>query len=367
MSRLLRCLLVALFPLLALPSVAADLLIRITPEQAARGGIVTTPLGELRAAGGVRLPAQVVVPPAQIEVVAAPLPAMVMAVRAAYGEAVKKGQVLARLQGAQLLELQRDFANARAQAGLAGENLRRDEALFTDGIIAQGRLSATRAAEHQAALQLAEKRQALRLAGAGEPGEAVLNLSGAADIRAPFDGVVLESTAQPGSRVEAMTPLFKLARISPLWLEIQAAPVQAAGIARGDAVAIPGCDQSARVTLVAPSLQSASQSLLIRAEHRNPGGCIRPFQYVQVEIASAQRLADKTWRVPPSALTRHQDQSWIFIAAPGGFLPVAVKVLEQTADAALVAAEIPATARIAVKGVVMLKASWLGLGTGEGK
>lgn len=354
--------------LLAVPALAADELIRLTPEQAGKAGIATATLAGMKAGGGIRLPAQVVVPPAQVEVIAAPLPAMVAAVRVAYGETVRKGQPLARLQGAQLLELQRDFANARAQAGLAAESLRRDESLFADGIIAGSRLATTRVAERQAALLLTEKRQTLRQAGAAEPGTEAAALSGSAEIRAPFDGVVLEAAAQSGSRVDAMTPLFKLGRIAPLWLEIQAAPAQAAGIARGDAVNIPGCATAGRVTLVAPHMQAASQSLLIRAELARPEGCIRPFQYVQVEIASARQLAERTWHVPPSALTRHQGLAWVFVAAPGGFRPMAVKVLDEAPEAALIAADLPAEARLAVRGIATLKAAWLGLGAGgEGK
>ena len=353
-----------LLPLLAGTAAAADL-VRLTPEQTNRAGVVVSALADMKAGGAIRLPAQVVVPPSQIEAMAAPLPAMVGAVSVAYGETVKKGQLLARLRGAPLLELQRDFANAQAQAGLAAESLRRDESLFADGIIAQGRLSATRAAERQAALLLAERRQALQLAGAAAPGAGSPILSGSADIRAPFDGVVIEATAQPGSRVDAMTPLFKIGRLAPLWLEIQAAPAQAAGIARGDAVSIPGCSLTGRVILVAPHMQTASQSLLIRAELRKPDGCIRPFQYVQTEIASAQILAERTWRVPPSALVRHQGLIWVFVEAAGGFNPVAVTVLYEAPDAAMVAADLPATTRLAVKGVATLKASWLGLGGGQ--
>lgn len=356
---------VLLLPLLAGPVAAAVDLVRLTPEQVSRAGVVTSALTDMKAGGAIRLPAQVVVPPSQIEVMAAPLPAMVGAVSVAYGETVKKGQLLARLRGAQLLELQRDFANAQAQAGLAAENLRRDESLFSDGIIAQGRLSATRAAERQSALLLAERRQALQLAGAAAPGTESPTLSGSAEIRAPFDGVVIEAAAQPGSRVDAMTPLFKIGRLAPLWLEIQAAPAQAAGIARGDAVSIPGCTLTGRVILVAPHMQTASQSLLIRAELRNPDGCVRPFQYVQTEIASAQLLAERTWRVPPLALVRHQGLVWVFVEVAGGFRPVAVTVLYEAPDAAMVAADLPATTRLAVKGVSTLKASWLGLGGGQ--
>lgn len=348
-------------PLLA---AAADELIRITPEQAGRAGIATAPLGEMRASGGIRLPAQVVVPPAQIEVIAAPLPAMVAVVKVAHGETVKKGQVLARLQGAPLIELQREFAQARAQAELAGESLRRDESLFADGIIAQSRLSAARTAERQATLLQAEKRQALRLAGLSEPGADGV-LASAATIRAPFDGVVLEALAQPGQRVDAMTPLFKLGRLTPLWLEIQATPAQAAGLAPGDAVSVPGCPSGGRITMVTPHVDAHDQSLRLRAELPFRVACVRPYQFVQVDVKPPETASSYAWRVPAGALTRHLSRTWMFVAVPEGFRPVAVQVLEEAAQSVRVAAPLDPAANIAVKGIAAIKGAWLGLGAGE--
>ncbi len=354
-------LLLALVPGLA---VAADDLLRLTPGQAGKAGIVTAALADLKAAGGIRLPAQVVVPPSQIEVIAAPVAAMVAAVRVGHGESVNKGQVLARLQGAPLVELQRDFAQARTQAALAMENLRRDESLFADGIIAQSRLSATRAAERQAALALAEKRQSLRLAGLAEPGETG-HLASGADIRAPIDGVVLAATAQPGQRVDAMTPLFKLGRIAPLWLEIQATPAQAAGIAVGDEVAVPGCPSGGRITVIAPQVDAHDQSLRLRALLPDRIACVRPYQYVQVEVKPAETLTRYGWRVPTTALTRYLSRTWVFVEERRGFRPVAVQVLEESAQSSRITVPVDASARIAVKGIASLKGAWLGLGAVE--
>lgn len=362
MTRWFPCsLLLVLVPGLAL---AADDLIRLTPEQARRTGIVTAALVDLKAMGGIRVPAQVVVPPSQIEVIAAPLPAVVAAVRVGHGESVNKGQVLARLQGAALLELQRDFAQARIQAALAMENLRRDESLFADGIIAQSRLSATRAVERQAALGLAEKRRSLRLAGLAEPGESGTLTSGA-EIRAPINGVVLEATARPGQRVDSMTPLFTLGRIAPLWLEIQATPAQAAGMAVGDEVAVPGCPSGGRITVIAPQVDAHDQSLRLRALLPNRIACVRPYQHVQVEVKPAETSVRHGWRVPTTALTRHLSRTWVFIQESDGFRPVAVQVLEESAQSSRIAVPVDASARIAVKGIAALKGVWLGLGAAE--
>lgn len=346
---------------------AEGAVIRMTQAQAVRSGVTTITLSQIKGDDGIRLPAQVVVPPSQIEVVAAPLSAMVSAVHVAYGESVKKGQLLARLQGAELLELQREFTQAQAQASLAAEALRRDESLLADGIISQGRLAATRAAERQATMQLAEKHQALHMVGAAETAQDNTPTFGSADIRAPFDSVVLEAAVQPGQRVTAATPIFKLGRLSPLWLEIQATPSQTSGLDAGDLVSVPGCTENARVKLIAPHMQAASQSLLIRAELLKPAGCVKPSQYVQVTLMPSRPLAEQNWRIPATALIRHQSQAWIFIETSGGYRPIAVNVVDETSESALVKAELDSKTKVAVKGVSTLKAIWLGLGAGEGK
>lgn len=361
-----------LLALLAGPAAAEEAAIRLAPEQAKAAAINLVPLESLASSGARRLPAQAVVPPARIEILAAPLGGMVVAVGAAYGETVRRGQMLARLQGPQVLELQREYVSAGAQADVAAENRRRDESLFADGIISQARLSATQAAERQAAAAIAEKRAALRLSGAAEPGRDGRGLSGATEVRAPFDGVVLDAQAQPGARVEASALLFKLGRMAPLWLEIQASPAQAAGLASGDAVTVPGCKGEGRLTLVAPQMNPATQALLLRAELPNADGCLRPFQFINAQITPAAAPAGGAWRVPNGALVRHLGQTWLFAEAADGYRPVPVRVLDETERSTLVAAAdgapaLAAATRIVVKGTAAVKAVWLGIGASEGK
>jgi RND family efflux transporter MFP subunit len=366
-----RCMLI----LACLPAgvAAGDGLIPLTGDQIKAAAISIVPLQSLRSSGERLLPAQVVVPPTQTEVVSAPLAGVVTSVAAAYGETVKRGQVLARMQGPQLLELQREFAGARAQADVAGEQRKRDESLFADGIISRSRLSVTQATDRQASAALAEKRAALRLAGVPEPTDAG-GLSGSMAVRAPLDGVVLEASAQPGQRVDGTAVLFKLGRLAPLWLEIQATAAQAAGLAPGDAVAVAGCPGEGKLKLVAPHLNPATQSLQLRAEFAGSGGgCLKPFQFVQARVTPAKVASAGAWRVPSTALVRHQGQVWLFAQAPSGFMPLPVRVLDEAEQSSLVTASgdarqaLGGDMRIAVKGTAAIKASWLGIGAAETK
>ncbi|HEX8964105.1 MAG TPA: efflux RND transporter periplasmic adaptor subunit [Rhodocyclaceae bacterium] len=358
---------------MSLPAAAQDELIRLGPEQAKAAGIAVARLDGLRSNGERRLPAQVIVPPSQSEVVSAPIAGVVTAVKAAYGETVKRGQVMARMQGPQLLELQREFAGARAQADVAAEQRKRDESLYADGIISRSRLAVAQATDRQANALLAEKRAALRLAGMGEPAAVGTGFSGTATVRAPLDGVVLDAAAQPGQRVEATAVLFKLGRLSPLWLEIQASAAQAAGLSLGDHVAVPGCPETGKLTMISPHLNPSTQSLLLRAEFSNADGCLRPFQFINARIESKETKALNAWRVPNTAVVRHQGQAWLFAEAPGGYQPVPVRVIEEVEQASLVGpaegstTTLRADLRVVVKGSATIKAAWLGIGAPEPK
>lgn len=343
---------------------AGEELIRLAPERVARMGIAVQSLDRTMGAGesALRLPALVTIPPAQVEVVTAPLPALVAQVAVASGETVRKGQLLARLHGAAFVETQRAYLEAQTRAALARGARERDEALFAEGIISQARLAASRATEREAAAQLEEKRQTLRLAGLSLP-EGADKIHDAILLRAPGDGIVLETSVQPGQRVDAQTMLFKLGRLSPLWLEIQASTAQAATIRVGDLVRLPGCEEMARVRLITPQLQLASQAVSIRAELTNSTGCVKPYQFIQIEVE--KRAQSGSILVPVTALVRHQGRNWLFVASEGGFRPQSVEVLEETPDAIRIKANLPAHARIAVKGVATIKAVWLGLGASE--
>jgi multidrug resistance efflux pump len=189
---------------------------------------------------------------------------MVSAVKAAYGESVKRGQVLARIQGRNAGTAM-SFSGARARAGSP------PKAAAATKPCSPTASSASRAFPYAgdrapASAALAEKRAALRLAGMPEPGADGKGLSGVTEVRAAFDGVILDAPVQPGQRVDATAMLFKLGRIAPLWLEVQATPAQATGLAAGDTVSVPGCKGAGKLTLVAPHLNPATQSLMLRAE-----------------------------------------------------------------------------------------------------
>lgn len=346
---------------------AADRVLPFTPEQRRALAIVSQPLSALTASGARRLPAQVKIPPARIEVITAPLGGIVTGVKVGYGDTVKKGQPLVQLQGTPLLEAQRDYAINASRARLATESMQRDEALYADGIIPQSRLAAARAAHEEAQAMLAERRQSLRLAGLPAPAAGSAPLAGRATLVAPFAGTVLETMAEPGMRAEAGAVLMKLGRLDLLWLELQASASEAATLTVGDAVTIPGCAATARITAIAPHLTPGSQSVLVRAELAQVQGCVKPSQTLEVTVASTKHASDD-FRIPTAALVRHEGSNWVFVEGKDGFVPHTVTVLEEADQSLRITGKgLRGETRIAVKGMAAIKAAWLGIGKTEGK
>ena len=226
--------LLVVFLAFAGPVSASEAIVLTASQRQSLGvGVVTAGRGGELAQGG--LPGRVVVPNEQIRVVAAPVGGMIETLAVAPGAAVKRGQVLARLASPQALELQRDVVQAASQRQLAQQSLKRDEQLFAEGLIAESRLQASRAAAAQADALAAEKRQVATLAGVTQG-----QVGGPLALPSPIDGVVLEQAASVGQRVEASTLIYRIARLSPLWIEVQVPLALAAEVSIGTPLQVSG-------------------------------------------------------------------------------------------------------------------------------
>jgi len=339
---------------------AGTALPRLTPAQVGSLGIQTA--ATVAAPGAwMSFPAEIVVPAAQQRVVAAPAAGLVEALNVSPGERVQAGQVLARLRSTQSGELQRDVLQTRSQLDLAQRQLTRDEALFAEGLIPQSRLEAARAQVQQARAMASERQSALQVT----TGQATPDSQGMLNLRAPIGGQVLEQMAAVGQRVDAMAPLYRMASLQPLWVDIQVPAREASGIRPGDAVQLPlpGAGQlssSARVVHLGATVDARSQTLVVRAridEPKDKAGAApwRPGQILQAQV---QRVGQgQAVTLPSSALLPqpggvHQ----VFVARSAGqFEMVNVTVLTQQAEQATVSG-LPAGTNVVVRGTAALKA-----------
>ncbi|MGB4062903.1 MAG: efflux RND transporter periplasmic adaptor subunit [Azonexus sp.] len=330
----------------------------LQPSQLKSLGIETAVAGEMPGGRNGSFPAQVRVPNEQMRVVAAPVGGMVEMLAVAPGATVKRGQVVAHLSSQQALELQRDALQAGSQSALMQQNLKRDEQLFAEGLIAESRLQASRAAAAQAGAQASERRQGLALAG-GTAGK----LGGKLALTAPIDGVVLEQGAQLGQRVETSALIYRIAKLSPLWLEIQAPVAIAATLREGSAVKIANSEVTGKLIAIGRAVDPASQTVLLRAEVGKGAETLRPGQVIEVEVAAP---AGQQQRLPAAALARNVGKTFAFVQTSSDdkgvvFEARPVRVVSQGGDSVTVDG-VKAGEKVAIKGVSGLKALLTGVG-----
>jgi RND family efflux transporter MFP subunit len=308
------------------------------------------------------LPALVQVPNEQLRIVAAPLAGLIVQLDVAAGQAVKKGQPLARLASPSLLAANRDYLQAAQQAQLAAQAARRDEQLFAEGIIAESRYQSSRSAQQQAALALNARREELRLAGVSDSGLAALqknqSLPSEVAILAPIDGVVLEQSVQAGQRVEAASPLFKIGQLSPLWLDIQVPALLAPKLQEGLTVLVPSVAGSGKIINIGRQINPASQTISVRARLDTGTRKLLPGQMVEAMLGIPSDSS--AFRVALSSVVYVQGQAFVFVAEPNGFRPLAVKATPQADQRVLLESPTlrPDTS-IAVRGLASLKSIWL--------
>lgn len=342
--------------------------IALSAKQAQALGITTAALPSKRSGEVPGLPAQVVIPPNQMFVISTPLPAMVEQTLVGVGDSVKKGQPIARLQSPALAEAQRGLLQASVQSQLAKENLSRDEALWKDGIIAESRYRTTKGMALEAQAALSERKQLLRLSGMSDTAIAKLqsgnNLSSLLIMTAPIDGVVLEKSASAGQRLDAAVPMFKIARLNPLALEIQAPLAYTRDLKIGAAIAVPAYAASGKLTAIGRSLTGANQTILLRAMIQQGAENLRPGQFVEASISTSAN-GGAQWEIPNSAISRIAGKTVVFVETPKGFRAQTINVLNEGAQNSVIGGDFIGDEIIAVRGVSTLKSSMMGIGGGE--
>ena len=348
--------------------------VRITPAQVKTLGIETSPMQANANAHSQRLPGEIVVPVDQARIISAPQSGLIDQMLVATGQRVKQGQALAHLSSPDLVALQRDHLQALSQQRLSQNSLNRDAELYKDGIIAERRYLTSESNHAEVNALLAERRQALKLSGMSPQAIKNLETSGSytngITLSAPIDGMVLEQLVTAGQRVNSAMPIYRIAKLSPLWLEIHAPTQALSSIQLGMKVNILNSEASGKVIAIVPNVNKLDQTALVRVAINNGTASLAPGQLVEAEIAQTVSNKSTSFSVAKSAIVQINDgknanQTLVFIQTKDGFEPRAVKVLNNTGAQTLITGDFAGTERIVTSGTAALKAKMQGIGGGE--
>jgi multidrug efflux pump subunit AcrA (membrane-fusion protein) len=129
------------------------------------------------------------------------------------------------------------------------------------------------------------------------------------EIKSPIDGVVTERPQYPGELAAANQPLLTVMDLSKLIAKAHIAQTEAVGLKAGDPaeLQLPGSGESVkgRVSLVSPALDPGSTTIEVWVETNKPDSVLKPGMTVQVQIAAA--TAKDALAVPASAVFKNAD------------------------------------------------------------
>jgi len=236
----------------------------------------------------------------------APVSGIIQSVETDLGAQVKERQPVARIWSASIAE-------TVAKAVLSHQTLERERKLREGGIAPVKDLQEAEAA-HRAACQQA------RTLGFSEADIDAMRSRGDEpvylEIRALFDGEIIERNAVRGAQIEAGKPLFTEVDRTMMWAMLNIPEAQLARVQVGQTVelmvdALPGKTFTGKLTWIAAQVNDRTRLALARAEVANPDGLLRDKMFAHARILTRQ--AEKAMLLPASAIQKVEGNPLVFV------------------------------------------------------
>jgi cobalt-zinc-cadmium efflux system membrane fusion protein len=240
----------------------------------------------------------------------------VLEVNARLGDTVTKGQLLMKVQSADISAAYSDYQQAIADEGLARKQLDRAKRLYERGAIAQRDLEVTEAAETKAAVMIKTTREHLRVLGVDPE-----HPSPVVEITAPVSGVITDQQVTNAAGVQALgsqSP-FTISDLSHVWIVCDVFENDLAAVRLGDKAdirlnAYPNRVLKGTISNIGPILDPNIRTAKVRIEVDNPG-LMRPGMFVSATLFGSETRAHAA--VPAAAILHLQDRDWVFTPVKG--------------------------------------------------
>jgi cobalt-zinc-cadmium efflux system membrane fusion protein len=237
----------------------------------------------------------------------------VVEIRARLGDSVKKGQLLMRVQSADLAEAFSDYRQAVAEERLAVAQLARSKILFDKGAIAQKDLEVAQEAEEKTDVAVETAVERLQILGANKD-----HPTAVVDIVAPVSGVITDQqvTAASGTQGLGSPGAFTISDLSRVWVLCDVYENDLALVTLGEEAEIrlnayPNTVFKGRISNIGAILDPNIRTAKVRVEVENPG-MMRLGMFVQAKFHGQQAQIHGV--VPASAILHLHDRDWVYVA-----------------------------------------------------
>lgn len=247
------------------------------------------------------------------------------AISADLGQQVRKGQVLAVIASTTVADQRSELLAAQRRQEATRVTFEREKKLWLDKISAEQDYLQAQTNMQEADIAVSNARQKLAAVGASPGASAGLNRF---EIRAPFDGTIVEKHLSLGESVAENASIFTIADLSTVWAELVVSPKDLQNVRVGQKAIVSSTAFESRVqgsiSYVGALLGEQTRTARARVTLPNPQGAWRPGLFVTIGVLGEEQDAAVT--VPADAVQTIEGQPSLFRVVPGGVEAVAVKL-----------------------------------------
>jgi membrane fusion protein, heavy metal efflux system len=240
----------------------------------------------------------------------------VVEIHARLGDTVKKGQLLLRVQSADMSGAFSDYRKAVADEQLARTQLERSKLLYDKGAVSLNDLQVSQDTEDKARVDVENTTERLRVLGGSIDHPAAI-----VDIRAPTSGVITDQQVTTAGGVAGLTSAnpFTISDLSNVWILCDVYENDLANVHVGETAEIhlnayPDKLFTGRISNVGPVLDPSLRTAKVRIEIRNTG-LMRIGMFVSATFHGQKR--ETRAAIPATAILHLHDRDWVYVPISG--------------------------------------------------
>jgi cobalt-zinc-cadmium efflux system membrane fusion protein len=237
----------------------------------------------------------------------------VVEIDARLGDTVKKGQLLLKVQSADIAGAFSDYRKAVADEQLSQTQLERARLLYDKGAISLNDLQVAQDTEDKAKVDLETTAEKLRVLG----NQTLDRPSGIVEIRAPISGVITDQQVTNAAGVAGLgspNP-FTISDLDYIWVLCDVYENDLGNVRLGQKAdirlnAYPDQVFSGTIGNIGPVLDPNIRTAKVRIEMQNPG-VMRPGMFVTATFHGQKK--ETRAAVPATAILHLHDRDWVYV------------------------------------------------------
>jgi membrane fusion protein, heavy metal efflux system len=241
----------------------------------------------------------------------------VVEIKARLGDTVQKGQVLLRVQSADISAAFSDYQKAVTDEQLTRTQLERAQLLYDKGAISLNDQQIAQDTDAKAKVDMKTAAEKLRVLGSANLDQP----SGVVDIHAPISGVITDQQITNAAGVQGLSSPnpFTISDLTYVWILCDVYENDLSAVRIGDRAdihlnAYPDRVFTGTISNIGSILDPNLRAAKVRIEVRNPG-LMRPGMFGTATFHGQKE--QKFAAVPATAVLHIHDRDWVYVPAGG--------------------------------------------------